>query len=64
MSASVEKSCICCVHSNGEYENCRCLYKGVVSPNGKCRKYKLDLLKIKPRPPLNLNIEDIVIEKI
>ena len=64
MSASVEKNCIYCVHSNGEFENCHCLHKGAVSPNGKCRKYKLDLLKIKPRPPLNLNMEDIVIEKI
>ncbi len=64
MSASVDKGCINCVHSNGEFEKCYCIYKGAVSAHGSCRKYKLDLLKIKPRPPINLNTEDLVIEKI
>lgn len=64
MSACVEKSCINCIHSNGEFESCYCIRKGLVSPHGCCRKYKLDLLKIKPRPPINLNTEEIIIEKI
>ena len=64
MSASVEKQCIKCVHSNGDFDKCYCLYKGEVPYDRSCRKYKLDLLKIKPRPPINLNTEDIVIERI
>lgn len=52
------------MHSNGEFEKCYCIRKGAVSAHGSCRKYKLDLLKIKPRPPVTLNTEDIVIEKI
>ena len=64
MSASVDKSCINCIHSNGEFEGCYCVHKGAVSAHGICRKYKLDLLKIKPRPPINLNTQDISIEAI
>ncbi len=64
MSVAVDKSCINCIHSNGEFEGCYCLRKGSVDSNGICRRYELDLLKINPRPPINLNTEDLVIEKI
>ena len=48
------KACGNCVYStylphNGD---CYCELKGPVSENGKCGKYRFDLLKIKPAAPV------------
>lgn len=48
------KACGNCVYStylphNGD---CYCELKGPVSENGKCGKYRFDLLKIKPIAPV------------
>ncbi len=38
---------------------CVCKYKGMVSDIGSCRKFVLDLLKIKPRSEATFTKEDI-----
>ncbi len=54
MRSEYVKACGTCVHlvylvHNGE---CYCEHKGPVSENGKCGKYRFDLLKIRPSAPV------------
>ena len=55
-----ESLCIYCEHSTPimDTEACVCDIKGVVKAEGYCKKFKLDLLKIKPRPPKVLKSSD------
>ncbi|MDD5915965.1 MAG: hypothetical protein PUC63_00330 [Clostridiales bacterium] len=58
MPESVEHICVYCVHSDGDSDKCYCLYKGETSPRGHCRRFRLDLLKITPRPPVSIGKAD------
>ena len=48
-----EKGCFYCEHSTPimDTDACVCDIRGVVKGEGLCKKYKLDLLKVKPRQP-------------
>lgn len=48
-----ESLCIYCAHSTPimDTDACVCDLYGVVMAEGYCKKFKIDLLKIKPRPP-------------
>ncbi len=45
--------CLYCEHAEEVCgsEACICAYKGVVRFDGLCKKFKFDLLKVKPRLP-------------
>ncbi len=45
------KMCACCENAEliGNSEVCICALNGAVHANGFCKKFKFDLLKIKPR---------------
>lgn len=51
----LDEECLClyCEHSTliMDTDACVCDINGVVKAEGYCKKFKLDLLKIKPRPP-------------
>ena len=50
----LEKICAYCEYATviGNTGACVCSKKGTVRADGRCRHYKQDLLKVKPRLPL------------
>ncbi len=52
--------CEYCVHGrlSPDEESVLCIKKGIVSPDGKCRRYAYDPLKRKPKKPLIIEKAD------
>ena len=51
----IEKACVYCVHAAKlDEESCLCAKKGVVAPDARCRKFRYDPLKRKPKQPVEL----------
>ncbi|HAN20748.1 MAG TPA: hypothetical protein DCP51_03605 [Clostridiales bacterium] len=48
-----ESICFYCEHATPiiNTDACVCKIKGIVNADSYCRKFKIDLLKIQPRPP-------------
>lgn len=58
---TLEKICAYCEHATllGDSGACVCKKRGVVRADGSCRRFRQDLLKVKPLLPLLPDGEDL-----